>query len=183
VCSLIGLSGANRKSLAAVANPRVSARVPLAPLADRETRPTRPSGRAISRDLFQRNDYYDEKRSLRRRYERLASPGGGAGRGGGGGGERIRETSERENEGRERGKGRTSRRSDGVINDRVFNTLYGLAYKLRPVHRSSWQRINGRDRSLSLSLSLSLFLSSYLPLTERNRSPLPHPMSICSSEL
>lgn len=27
-------------------------------------------------------------------------------------------------------------RGDGVINDGVFNTLYGLAYKLRPVHRS-----------------------------------------------
>lgn len=45
-------------------------------------------------------------------------------------------------------------RSDGVINDRVFNTLYGLAYKLRAVHRSSWQRINGRGADHGDDLSL-----------------------------
>lgn len=62
--------------------------------------------------------------------------------------------------------GAERRRSDGVINDRVFNTLYGLAYKLRAVHRSSWQRINGRgaehgaDLPLSPSRSPVLFHSS-----------------------
>ena len=46
-----------------------------------------------------------------------------------------------------------------MINDRVFNTLYGLAYKLRAVHRSSWQRINGRGAKHEADLSFSLFLS------------------------
>lgn len=49
-----------------------------------------------------------------------------------------------------------------MINDRVFNTLYGLAYKLRAVHRSSWQRINGRgvDHGDDLSLLPLSSLSS-----------------------
>lgn len=51
------------------------------------------------------------------------------------------------------GRGRRER-SDGVINDRVFNTLYGLAYKLRAVHRSSWQRINGREEQTTGMISL-----------------------------
>lgn len=79
------------------------------------------------------------------------------------------------NEGGGEGEGRTRRRSDGVINDRVFNTLYGLAYKLRAVHRSSWQRINGRgaeheaDLSLFLLPSLSISLVLYF-FRLRNRS-------------
>lgn len=82
-----------------------------------------------------------------------------------------RETKEK-NEGKEKRR-KSRRRSDGVINDRVFNTLYGLAYKLRAVHRSSWQRINGRgaehgaDLSLLLSavrlLSSFFFLDSFVP--------------------
>ena len=51
-------------------------------------------------------------------------------------------------------------RSDGVINDRVFNTLYGLAYKLRAVHRSSWQRINGRGADHCRRGMISLFSSA-----------------------
>lgn len=104
----------------------------------------------------------------------------------GGLGEGLREKEGKEERGR---KGETTRRrSDGVINDRVFNTLYGLAYKLRAVHRSSWQRINGRGAehaggslrslafSFSISRSLSLLPSFVLILPLRaacNRSPLP----------
>lgn len=68
------------------------------------------------------------------------------------------------------------RRSDGVINDRVFNTLYGLAYKLRAVHRSSWQRINGRgaehEADLAPSFGLSLF-TSFVRTSPRNRFLFP----------
>lgn len=104
----------------------------------------------------------------------------------GGLGEGLREKEGKEERGR---KGETTRRrSDGVINDRVFNTLYGLAYKLRAVHRSSWQRINGRGAehaggslrslafSFSISRSLSLLPSFVLILPLRaacNRSLLP----------
>lgn len=102
----------------------------------------------------------------------------------GGLGEGLREKEGKEERGR---KGETRRRSDGVINDRVFNTLYGLAYKLRAVHRSSWQRINGRGAehagslrslafSFSFSRSLSLLPSFVLILPLRatcNRSLLP----------
>lgn len=63
------------------------------------------------------------------------------------GGEKQEEEEEEEEERRQGRRVDRRRRSDGVINDRVFNTLYGLAYKLRAVHRSSWQRINGRRRA------------------------------------
>lgn len=63
-------------------------------------------------------------------------------------------------------------RSDGVINDRVFNTLYGLAYKLRAVHRSSWQRINGRGADHGDDLSLLPTLPRSLLLCWRSVSDL-----------
>lgn len=63
-------------------------------------------------------------------------------------------------------------RSDGVINDRVFNTLYGLAYKLRAVHRSSWQRINGRGADHGDDLSLLPTLPRSLLLRWRSVSDL-----------
>ena len=71
----------------------------------------------------------------------------------------------RMSEGQREGGEEVGWRSDGVINDRVFNTLYGLAYKLRPVHRSSWQRINGLEEQTTgmISLSLSLSLSPSFP--------------------
>lgn len=88
------------------------------------------------------------------------------GRGGGGGGSKLLRggmVGRRMSEGqRERGK-EAGWRSDGVINDRVFNTLYGLAYKLRPVHRSSWQRINGLEEQTTGMISLSLSLRSPSP--------------------
>lgn len=93
---------------------------------------------------------------------------------------------------KKKGEGRTRRRSDGVINDRVFNTLYGLAYKLRAVHRSSWQRINGRgaEHEADLSLSLSLPLHFFRPYLPFNVTDLPLSFSLpclsastCSSGL
>ena len=69
----------------------------------------------------------------------------------------------RMSEGQREGGEEVGWRSDGVINDRVFNTLYGLAYKLRPVHRSSWQRINGLEEQTTGMISLSLSLSLSLP--------------------
>lgn len=113
----------------------------------------------------------------------------------GGLGEGLREKEGKEERGR---KGETTRRrSDGVINDRVFNTLYGLAYKLRAVHRSSWQRINGRGAehaggslrslafSFSISRSLSLLPSFVLILPLRaacNRSLLPASRAVHAAE-
>ena len=69
----------------------------------------------------------------------------------------------RMSEGQREGGEEVGWRSDGVINDRVFNTLYGLAYKLRPVHRSSWQRINGLEEQTTGMISLSLSLSPPFP--------------------
>lgn len=110
------------------------------------------------------------------------------GRGGGGGSKLLRGgmVGRRMSEGqRERGK-EAGWRSDGVINDRVFNTLYGLAYKLRPVHRSSWQRINGLEEQTTgmISLSLSLFALPALLEPSFGVSDLsPRRLLFCGSSL
>lgn len=82
-------------------------------------------------------------------------------------GEKQEEEEEEEEERRQGRRVDGRRRSDGVINDRVFNTLYGLAYKLRAVHRSSWQRINGGEQSTPGLISLfpsPIVSSACLPL-------------------
>lgn len=174
VRSLIGLSGASRKSRAGAANPRavnipvyhpleltrslVNSRIPRI----RETRDSLrdddqsyvPSGRFEYRprqEIVKTNNYSTVQIPRCAWAQREDSGENSASRG------EKRETRGRRT--KKKGEGRTRRRSDGVINDRVFNTLYGLAYKLRAVHRSSWQRINGRGAEHEADLSLSLFTS------------------------
>jgi len=89
VCSLIGLSGANRKSLAAVANPRVSANcLPRAPRPDRRDPRAAPSRSAFSGMIITtKSDRYAGATNARR----CVAPGGG----------REDSRNERANEGRQ----------------------------------------------------------------------------------